>query len=193
MCEQLTNYQATQISLKHVYRLLAIEHTKSLTIDTFIFTNNLNNIYLLQIHIQHPSSQNNHLDKPLIAHIIYAIKNSTHNISITKVRAHTNIILNDEADEANNLAKLGALEPLILLIPFHHIGPPSPYISPTQQLGLYFKTLHRKRTYKSFSLPHHQHHTQCKKEWTNNKEIHIKQANLFWNKPCIIDAQISQV
>ena len=54
--------------------LLAIEHTKKLTIDTFIFTNNLNNIYLLLNHIRHPSSQYNHLDKLLIALIIDAIR-----------------------------------------------------------------------------------------------------------------------
>jgi len=39
--------------------LLAIEDIKKLTMDTFIFTNNLNSIYLSLNHIRHPPSQFN--------------------------------------------------------------------------------------------------------------------------------------
>ena len=72
-------------------------------------------LWLLETHIQDPSSQNNHPDKLLIAHIIYASRNSTPNISITKVGAQTNMIGHDEADK---LAKLGTLELCILLTTF---------------------------------------------------------------------------
>lgn len=71
------------------------------------------------------------LDKLLITHTIAAIKASQHNIAIHKVRAHTNILGNDEA---NKLAKQGAQKPRILETPFHLIGhqtPNWPSIPPT--------------------------------------------------------------
>lgn len=48
--------------------LLAIEHTKLLNSDMYIFKNNLIRIYVLINHVQHPSSQYKHMNKLLISH-----------------------------------------------------------------------------------------------------------------------------
>ena len=103
---------------------MAIEHIKSLTMDTFIFMDTINNIYLLLNHIKLPSSKYNHPDKLLIAHILATAKASKHDVIIRKVRAHTNTIGNDKG---NKLAKKGEQEPKILVIPFHPIGKQMPY------------------------------------------------------------------
>ena len=47
--------------------------TQHHTQDTFVFTDQLNTIYLLHNHIRHPSSHHNHSDKPLIATIVNQI------------------------------------------------------------------------------------------------------------------------
>ena len=57
-----------------------------------------------------------------------AIKNPPHNITIKKVKQHTNVIGHDEADK---LAKLGAQEPHMLVTPFHHIGHQTPFGLPS--------------------------------------------------------------
>jgi hypothetical protein len=92
--------------------------------DTHIFTNSLNSIYLLHNHTKSPSFQSNHHDKLLIAYIINTIKNSHHRFTIQKVRAHTNITGNEEVD---NFAKQGVDTPHIISTPFHIIGHQTPY------------------------------------------------------------------
>lgn len=94
--------------------LLAIEHTRSLNMDAFIFTNNLNNIYIPLNHIKHCSSEYNHPNKLLIAQIIATIKSSKHDITIHKARAHTNIVGNNKVDK---LTKRRAQKPNILVTP----------------------------------------------------------------------------
>ena len=73
---------------------------------TYIFTDSLNNIYLIHNHIRHPSSQHNHPNKLCIAAIVNHITWSTHKITIQKVKAHTCITCNEMADQ---LANSGAL------------------------------------------------------------------------------------
>lgn len=63
------------------------------------------------------SSQHNHHDTSLIRNII--IRNTTHQLTIQKVRAHTKIFGNDED---NKLAKCGIQEGHILVTPFDLIG-----------------------------------------------------------------------
>ena len=77
--------------------LLAVEHTKTLNTNIFIFTDNVNSIYLLFNHVKHPSSLYNHPNKLFIAHILVAIKTAKFNIIIRRVRAITNMMSNDEA------------------------------------------------------------------------------------------------
>ena len=82
--------------------LIAIQCTQHLTQDTQIFIDNLNSIYLVHNHIQHPSSQHKHPDKLLIAAIVNHITCTTHKITIQKVRAHTGITCNDIAYQLAN-------------------------------------------------------------------------------------------
>ena len=101
----LLTYINTPVFSQQSYTfLIVIEHTKSLPTDAFILTYSLNNLYILLNHIRIPSSQYDHQDKLLITQIINTLKNSHHNITIHKVKAHTNIIRNDKAD---NMAKQG--------------------------------------------------------------------------------------
>jgi hypothetical protein len=67
--KRLLGYQNILIAeLKEI--LIAIENIQITQIDTHIFTNNLNNIYLINNHIQHPTSQHHHPHKLLIAAIV---------------------------------------------------------------------------------------------------------------------------
>jgi hypothetical protein len=69
-----------------------------------IFTNSLNSFYLINIQIKHPAQQNNHLEKLLLANIVKMLKERTFPLTMHKVRAHTNVARNKEA---NKLAKEG--------------------------------------------------------------------------------------
>ena len=53
--------------------LIAIKTIQTTQTDTHIFTDNLNSIYLINNHIQRPTSQHHHPDKLLIAAIIHQI------------------------------------------------------------------------------------------------------------------------
>ena len=69
--------------------------------------------------MKNPSSQYNHLDKLLKTHIITTIKTSRYNITIRKVRAHSNILGNEEAYKlAQNIAEKSP----IMFTLFHLIG-----------------------------------------------------------------------
>jgi ribonuclease HI len=89
----------------------AIHHTLQILTQEFpnepahIFIDSLNSLYLINTQIKHPTQQNNHLDKTILASIVNMLKNRTANTHLYKVRAHTNIIRNEEADK---LAKEGS-------------------------------------------------------------------------------------
>jgi hypothetical protein len=70
-----------------------------------IFTNSLNSLYLINTQIKHPIQQNNHPDKTILALIVNLLKNRAAPTTLYKVRAHTNIIGNEEVDK---LAKEGS-------------------------------------------------------------------------------------
>jgi hypothetical protein len=55
--------------------------------------------------IKHPTQQNNHPDKTILASIVNMLKNRTTPTTLYKVRVHTNILGNGEA---NKLAKEGS-------------------------------------------------------------------------------------
>ena len=87
--------------------LIAIKNIQNTQQDTYIFTNNLNIIYLINNHIQHPTSQHHHPYKLLIAAIVRQIYWTQHMIHIHKVRAHTCIYGNEIA---HTLANEGTLK-----------------------------------------------------------------------------------
>ena len=80
-----------------------------------IFTDSLNSLYLINTHIKHPKQQINHSDKTMLASIVNMLKNHTAVIHLHKIRVHTNIISNEEADK---LAKEGSKIILVSDIPY---------------------------------------------------------------------------
>ena len=83
-----------------------------------------NNIYLISNHIQHPTSQQHHPDKLLVATVLHQIYWTPHLIHIHKVKAHTSIIGNKIA---YTLANEGALKEKPTAAPQIHIAHATPY------------------------------------------------------------------
>ena len=102
----------------------AIKTIETTRTDTHIFTDSLNNIYLINNHIQCPTSQHHHPDKLLIAAIVRQIYWTPHLIHIHKVRAHTGIRGNEEADI---LANEGTLKEKPTNTPHIHVAHATPY------------------------------------------------------------------
>jgi ribonuclease HI len=99
----LQNILRAEISAIH-HTLLILNHEFSHE-PAHIFTDSLNSLYFIKIQIKHPTQQNNHPDKTILASIVNMLKNRTATTTINKVRTHTNIIGNEEADK---LAKEGS-------------------------------------------------------------------------------------
>lgn len=78
----MQNYNYTMFFLSN-------QHTKETFHEIPIFTNLVNDIYLINNHIRHPISQHNCLDKLLIASIVHPITWFRHKSLSTKVRAHS--------------------------------------------------------------------------------------------------------
>jgi ribonuclease HI len=105
--------RTTVIGLQNILRaeILAIHHTLFILNQEFpqelahIFTDSLNSLYLINTQIKHPTQQNNHPDKTILALIVKLLKDRVSPTTLYKVRAHTNIIGNEEADK---LAKEGS-------------------------------------------------------------------------------------
>jgi ribonuclease HI len=107
------NISKRLIGLQNILRveISAIYHTL-LILDqelphelAHIFTDSLNSLYLINTQIKHLTQQNNHLDKTILALIVKLLKNRTAPATLHKVRAHTNIKGNEEA---NKLVKEGS-------------------------------------------------------------------------------------
>jgi ribonuclease HI len=112
------------IELQNILRaeISAIHHMLQILTQGFpnepahIFTNSLNSLYLINTQIKHPIQQNNHPDKTILASIVNMLKNRIATTHLYKVRAHTNIIGNEEADK---LAKEGSKIVFVSDIPYH--------------------------------------------------------------------------
>ena len=90
--------------------MMAIHHTLHLLTTTYrdeptyIFTNCLNVLYLLNTQIKHPTMHNNHPYKNILESMIKMLQSHTQTTTLHKVKAHTDINGNKQA---NTLAKLG--------------------------------------------------------------------------------------
>ena len=90
--------------------MMAIHHTLHLLTTTYrnepvhIFTDCLNVLYLLITQIKTPTLHNNHLDKNILESTIRLLQSRTQITTLHKVKAHTNINGNAQADA---LAKMG--------------------------------------------------------------------------------------
>jgi ribonuclease HI len=107
------NISRRLIGLQNILRaeISAIYHTLLMLNHEFpqepvhIFTDSLNSLYLINTQIKHSAQQNNHPDKTILALIVKLLKDREALTTLHKVRAHTNIIGNEEADK---LAKEGS-------------------------------------------------------------------------------------
>ena len=88
-----------------VHKTLKLISTKYQDEPAHIFTDCLNCLYNLNTHIKHPTIQNNHADKTILKSMVEMLKTRTQHITFHKVKAHTNIEWNEQADK---LAKIGA-------------------------------------------------------------------------------------
>jgi ribonuclease HI len=82
-----------------IYHTLLILNHEFPQEPTHIFTDSLNSLYLINTQIKHPTQQNNHPDKTILALIVKLLKDREVRTTLYKVRAHTNIIGNEEADK----------------------------------------------------------------------------------------------
>lgn len=127
--------------------------------------------------------------------MINTIKNS-HRIIIWKVRTHTNITGNEEADK---LAKQGANTSCIISIPFHLIGHRTSYqpsIPPTStQHDEFIHNVKKiiEKEHESTIVAQTTNTLPYANKWLSNIDLPFKWSNLFWDTPWIIDTLIMQV
>jgi ribonuclease HI len=198
IAKQLPGYQ--NILRAELYAiLLAIKNIKITQTDTHIFTDSLNSIYLINNHIQHPTSQHPtsqhyHPDKLLIAAIVRKIYWTPHKIYIHKVRAHTGItgneIADDLANEGNNLEKPEQT-------PHIHIACPTPYWLASCPTCTHDGAIRNLRTFITKAHDNLEAALALNKfpyvdKWLSNTHINQKLSNHFWNNDQIPDTQITQ-
>ena len=87
-----------------IHKALRIINTQYPNEPTYIFTDNLNVLYLLNTQIKHPTLHNSHLDKVTLAFMVQLFQRRSQPITLYKVRANVNIDGNEQADK---LAKEG--------------------------------------------------------------------------------------
>ena len=131
----------------------------------------------------------------MLASLVNMLKNRTTITHLHKVKAHTNIIGNEEADK---LAKEGSKIILVSVIPYQpyesaHSTPywwyrdnDHPIKGPIRHLNSYLKKLEQEENEelaKTFDNIN---------KWINNPLIDNKISNNFWTNPTITNAQITQ-
>jgi hypothetical protein len=193
------NISRRLIGLQNILRveISAIYHTLLTLNQEFpqepahIFTYSLNSLYLINTQIKHPTQQNNHPDKTILALIVKLLKDCTTTTTLHKERAHTNIIGNEEADK---LVKEGSKIDLENDMPTQahgnaHSTPywwcredDHPYKGPIRHLKPYLET--NDDLTKTFDNIN---------KWVNNPHIDQKISNNLWTNPIITDTQITQL
>lgn len=128
---------------------IALATTKDHPQDTFIFSNNLNSIYLIHNYIHHPSSQHNHPHKILNSTIVHQILWTKHNITLPNDKANFGISSNKIIDE---LAIKGSIRN-------EHV--PTPHIHTTHTIPYWLNRI---------PIGEHQ-------EEINNLQIHINKCH----------------
>jgi hypothetical protein len=124
------------------------------------------------------------------------LKDRTTTTYLYKVRAHTNIIGNEEADK---LAKEGSKIILVSDIPYHpyenaHSTPywwcredDHPYRGPIRHLKPYLEKLEKEENEKLACI------FDNINKWINNPLIDNKISNNLWTNPTVTDSQITQL
>ena len=151
--------------------MMAIHHTLATTPHptyrdepTHIFTNNLNVLYLLNTWIKHPTLHNSHPNKKIIEGMIKMLISHTQIPTLHKMKAHTNINGNEQADAQ---AKHGhEQDHRDAATPYEHAHPISyyfqkdwwhsmqetPYKGPIRHLGKYILRHDQKKNKKNLAI-----------------------------------------
>ena len=87
-----------------IHKTLQIINTQYPNEPTYIFTDSLNVLYLLNTQIKHPTLHNSHPYQVTLASMVQLLQNRSQPITLYKVRAHVNIDGNEQVDK---LAKEG--------------------------------------------------------------------------------------
>jgi ribonuclease HI len=182
--------------------LMAIHHTLCLLTITYrnepahIFTDCLNVLYLLTTQIKNPTSHNSHPDKTILELIVTMLQSRTQTTTLHKVKAHTNISGNEQADK---LAKMGCdLSHRDAIAPYEHAHPTPYYLQkgwwhsmqetpdkgPIRHLGKYILKHDQQHNLALIATQTHQLH-----KWLDNKDIDKSLSNDFWHNPIITDRQ----
>ena len=181
-----------------IHKTLRIINTQFPNEPAFIFTDNLNVLYLLNTQIKHPTLHNSHPDQTTLDSMVKILQNRTQPITLYKVRAHVNI---DGNEKAYKLAKEGLeLEHRIAIHPYEHAHA-TPYYyqkdvwasmedvpdkGPVRFLEKQIKKYDRET---NIALMATQTPNTCK--WTENVDIDKELSNEFWTNPSITDKQKS--
>ena len=177
-----------------IHKTLRIINTQFPNEPAFIFTDNLNVLYLLNTQIKHPTLHNSHPDQTTLNFMVKILQNRTQPITLYKVRAHVNIDGNEKADK---LAKEGLeLEHIIATHPYEHAHA-TPYYyqkdvwasmedvpdkGPVRFLEKQIKKYDRET---NIAIMATQTPNTCK--WTENVDIDKELSNEFWTNPSITD------
>ena len=107
-----------------IHNALQIANTKYPNEPIHIFTNCLNNLYVIKTQIKHPILHNNHLVKTILEEIVKFLQICSFPLFLYKVHAHANIERNKQA---NKLAKKGRDKEHLDIVLLHEFADNMPY------------------------------------------------------------------
>ena len=146
------------------------------------FTYSLNSIFLINNHIQHPTSQHHHPNNLLITKIVNQIYWTQHTIHIHKVCAHLGITGNEIA---NTLANEGTLKEKPTTTPRMHTIHPTPYGLASYPTATHDKAIRNLHTF--ITKEHRNRESLTTKHkflymdiWLSSTQINQKLSNHFW-------------
>jgi ribonuclease HI len=192
-----TCFRAELMAIHKTLRLITTKYTNE---PAHIFTDCLNCIYVLNTHIKHPTQHNNHADKTILTSMVDMLKKRTQPTTISKVKAHTNIEGNEQADQ---LAKSGAKKRYRFATKSYEFAHTTPFFfqkdiwpgpnkrpdkGPVRCLQTYI-TKHDRET--NLKIMAEQFPNISK--WTMNPNIDNDVSNKFWDTPTITDSQKTSI
>jgi ribonuclease HI len=186
--------------LMAIHKTLRLITTKYINEPARIFTDCLNYIYVLNTHIKHPTQHNNHADKAILTSMVDMLKKCIQPTTISKVKAHTNIVGNEQVDI---LAKSGAKKRYRFAIKTFEFAHTTPFFfqkdiwpglnkrpdkGPVRCLQTYI-TKHDRET--NLKIMAEQFSNISK--WTMNPDIDNDISNKFWSTPTITNSQKTSI
>ena len=171
------------MEISTIYHTLLILNHEFPQEPAHIFIDSLNSLYFINTQIKHPTQQNNHPDKTILALIVKLLKGRVATTTLHKVRAHTNIIGNEEADKlAKEDSKIDLENDMHTQAHENAHSTPywwsreddHPYKGPIRHLKPYLETVEKKRNdelAKTFDNIN---------KWVNNPHIDKKKLDNTW-------------